>query len=84
MRQKVIDSHPSGIDNRFLNQFDEFKRFTEKSVQSATENEHPTEPPFANQTQTPDEIMRVAHKQIETSLAQDLLDRTAPHHPRFF
>src|ERR1700730_17672110 len=39
--QKVIDSHPSRIDNSFLNQFDEFKRFTEKSVQSATENEHP-------------------------------------------
>jgi restriction system protein len=79
--QKVIDSHPSGIDSRFLNQFDEFKRFT---VQSATENEHPTEPPFANQTQTPDEIMRIAHKQIEASLAQDLLDRICSAPPDFF
>ena len=37
-----------------------------------------------NRTETPDEIMRVAHRQIETSLAQDLLDRILAAPPGFF
>ena len=42
------------------------------------------EPGLATQKQTPDEIMRVAHKQIEDSLAQELLDRIQAAPPDFF
>ncbi len=82
--EKVIDSHPASIDNSFLNQFEEFKLFKEKSAQSTTGNVHTEEGPFENQTQKTDEIMGVAHKQIEASLAQDLLDRIRSAPPDFF
>jgi len=36
------------------------------------------------QTETPDEIMRVAHKQIEASLAQELLERIRAAPSDFF
>ncbi len=78
--QQVIEAKPARIDNNFLSQFDEFQRFTKKSAQDATKDHQPAAPAFTNQIETPDEIMRVAHRQIETSLAQELLRRAA----RFF
>jgi restriction system protein len=80
----MIESHPPRIDNNFLSQFDEFQKFREKSAQGVAEDHHPVAPAFANQTETPDEIMRVAHRQIEASLAQDLLDRIRTAPPDFF
>src|ERR1700678_2938921 len=79
--QQVVASHPARIDNEFLNQFAEFRQFKERSVEGAAlEGALPVEPALVSRTETPDEIMRVAHKQVETSLGQDLLDRvrTAP------
>jgi restriction system protein len=85
--ERVIASPPARIDNTFLNQFEEFRQFKERSAQSAAE-ETGDRPPAAaalvNRTETPDEIMRVAHRQIETSLAQDLLDRILAAPPDFF
>jgi restriction system protein len=37
-----------------------------------------------SRTETPDEIMRVAHRQIDASLAQELLDRIYAAPPAFF
>jgi len=82
--QQVLDSRPARIDNAFLNQFDEFQQFTEKSVQGAAEGEHPAVPTFESQRATPDEAMRVAHRQIEEALAQELLDRIQAAPPDFF
>ncbi len=42
------------------------------------------EPPLASQVQTPDELMRAAHAQIEAALAQELLDRIRASPPAFF
>jgi restriction system protein len=36
------------------------------------------------ETETPDEIMRRAHKQIDTALAQDVLERVRAAPPEFF
>lgn len=84
--RQVLASQPGRIDNIFLNQFLEFRQFKEKSAQSPAmvAEQQLIEPAFVSQTQTPDEIMRVAHKQIEAALAQELLDwiRAAP--PAFF
>jgi restriction system protein len=86
--QQVIASNPARIDNTFLNQFEEFRQFKEKSAQANVEatpqTAQPDEPAFTSQTETPDEIMRVAHRQIDTSLAQELIDRIRAAPPEFF
>ena len=86
--QQVIASNPARIDNNFLNQFEEFRQFKEKSTQAnsdaTAQTAKPIEPTFTSQTETPDEIMRVAHRQIDTSLAQELLDRIRAAPPDFF
>jgi restriction system protein len=82
--RKVLNSHPTRLDNDFLNQFEEFKQFKEKSAEKITLDQLPIEPILAGQTETPDEIMRVAHRQIDASLAQDLLDRIRAAPPAFF
>jgi restriction system protein len=82
--RSVITSNPVQIDNAFLNQFEEFRQFKERSVQGALSNKVVTPAEVATETETPDEIMRVAHKQIDSSLAQDLLDRIRAAPPAFF
>jgi restriction system protein len=82
--QKVIESHPSRIDNDFLSQFDEFQKFRERSTEGAAQDQHPIPQVLASQTETPDEIMRAAHRQIEASLAQEMLDRIRGAPPDFF
>jgi len=81
--RQVIESKPARIDNNFLSQFEEFEKWR-TSAQETAENQHPTAPVFTNQTETPDEIMRAAHRQIEASLAQELLDRIRSAPPEFF
>jgi restriction system protein len=82
--RSVITSNPVQIDNAFLNQFEEFRQFKERSLQGALSNKVVTPAEVATETETPDEIMRVAHKQIDSSLAQDLLDRIRAAPPAFF
>jgi restriction system protein len=83
--QHVVASHPARIDNEYLNQFAEFRQFKEKSAEgTAQEGVQPAVPALVSRTETPDEIMRVAHKQVETSLGQDLLDRVRTAPPAFF
>jgi restriction system protein len=87
--QQVLASHPSRIDNAFLGQFEEFQQFKERArlSQSARVDDAQAEAKdkqFVRETETPDEIMRRAHKQIDTALAQDLLDRVRAASPEFF
>ena len=85
--QDVLDSRPSRIDNDFLSQFDEFQQFKERARASQTKRppeDGPEEAEFGTQTKTPDEVMRVAHRQIDASLGQDLLDRIRAAPPEFF
>ncbi|HEY4044193.1 MAG TPA: restriction endonuclease [Rhodopila sp.] len=85
--RQVITAHPPRIDNEFLNRFDEFRQFTKRSAEESGQSvlpAKPAEPGLISRTETPDEIMRVAHKQVETSLGQDLLDRVRAAPPAFF
>jgi restriction system protein len=84
--KQVIASRPERIDNAFLGQFEEFKQFKDKSANNSGEDadQSPATPSLVNRTETPDEIMRVAHRQIEISLAQELLDRIQAAAPDFF
>jgi restriction system protein len=82
--QQVVASHPSRIDNEFLNQFAEFRQFKEKSANDAAPGAQFIEPPLVSRAKTPDEVMRAAHKQVEISLGLDLLDRIRSAQPAFF
>ena len=82
---QVLETNPARIDNYFLSKFEEFRQFKEKAAQSTTQDTGGAiETILPSQKETPDEIMRVAHKQIEASLAQDLLDRIRAAPPDFF
>jgi restriction system protein len=82
----VLAQKPSRIDNNFLWQFEEFRKF--KTASSA---ERPPVAPSASgngavagSSQTPDEILREAHDELTSSLAQELLDRILAAPPEFF
>jgi restriction system protein len=82
--QKVITSRPQRIDNIFLNQFEEFRQFKDRSVQDADLGKGQADATFEYSKETPDETMRVSHRQIEATLAQDLLDRIQSAPPDFY
>lgn len=76
--EEVIKSSPARIDNGFLSQFDEFRQFKEKSARDSVEQPEDQLPAMSNlagRSETPDETMRIAYRQIESSLAQELLER---------
>jgi restriction system protein len=82
--RKVLQSPPPKIDNKFLDQFEEFRQFRERSITTGEkENEIPVGE-SADQKATPDETMRIAYRQIEDALIHDLLDRIRQAPPDFF
>lgn len=82
--RQVLTSHPPRIDNEFLNQFAEFRQFKERSAEAGATEAAPATPALVSRSETPDEVMRAAHRQIEASLASDLLDRIRSAPPAFF
>ena len=85
--REALNTRPVKINNAFLEQFDGFRQFKTRSEASQTDNvadAEPSEPVFILRTETPDEIMRAAHRQIDTSLAQELLARIRAAPPDFF
>jgi restriction system protein len=78
----VLAANPERIDNRFLSRFEEFRQFSDRSAQSTDDEVVPETADAAEQT--PDEIMRAAHRRIEAALAEDLLDRVRAAPPDFF
>lgn len=82
--EQVLAVPPARIDIRYLEQFEEFQQFRARSSSDGGQEQST---PLVNtdpDTATPDEIMRGAHRQIEASLAQDLLDRVRGAPPAFF
>src|ERR1035438_221457 len=82
--QTVLESPPAHIDNKFLMQFEDFRQFRERSSGAEEQGGQASISPFEDQKQTPDETMRLAHRQIETALGKDLLDRVREAPPQFF
>ena len=80
----VLKSAPASIDTKFLTQFEEFRQFRERSSGTEDEGSLTVIPLPEDQKQTPDETMRMAHRQIESALGQDLLDRVRNAPPDFF
>jgi len=82
--REVLNSGVSRIDIAYLSRFEEFRAFKEKSAPAHDGEARPAEQTFVTQVQTPDEVMRLAHKQIDAALAQDLLERVRSAPPAFF
>ena len=81
---KVLATSPQRIDVKFLNNFPSFQKFhkaqgekeSSESISSATSE--------AAITLTPDEVIRKAHGELESALADDLIQRIRTSPPAFF
>ncbi|WP_166141657.1 restriction endonuclease [Methylosinus sp. RM1] len=82
--KRALQSNPGRIDNVFLNRFEEFRDFVKGSQQEDAEAAPVALSPIEFRSQTPDEIMREAHREIDASLRRDLLDRVRGASPEFF
>ena len=82
--QSVLQQNPPSIDTQFLYQFEGFRQFRDGSAGDTTGEAVPLAAPAPDVKQTPDEVMRAAHQQIDSALGQDLLDRVRNAPPDFF
>lgn len=83
--RRVLDTNPSKIDIRFLSQFEEFRSFKTRTRQAQDEGTTDVaEIVEENDQETPDDIMRAAHRRIEDALAQELIERILAGTPAFF
>ncbi len=80
--KEVLDQGLDRIDNKFLDQFEAFQNF--KNRQSGNESNKTRIETIGEDTATPDEELRLAHRKINTALAIDLLDRVRQSSPLFF
>jgi restriction system protein len=88
--ENLLKENPERIDIKYLSQFPEFRAFRQKTHKAA-EAVDPTIPAEGStkitdgtDSLTPDEVMRQAHSQLESSLAADLLQRLQTGTPKFF
>ncbi|ELH7812160.1 restriction endonuclease [Vibrio harveyi] len=79
--REAISNPNTVIDNNYLKQFDEFIAF--KDQRNGQYELAQTNPNDAEET-TPDEVLRLAYKQINEALASEILSRTRKVSPAFF
>ncbi|WP_400767896.1 restriction endonuclease [Methylosinus sporium] len=80
----ALQSNPGRIDNGFLTRFEEFRDFVKGARQEDEEAPPVALSSIELRSQTPDEIMREAQREIDASLRRDLLDRVRSAPPEFF
>lgn len=80
--KKVLADKPERIDIHFLYKFPEFREFEERK--SANGKENRLENNSAENSATPDEVIRLNYKQLNDTLAADLLERILQASPQFF
>ncbi len=83
--RRALNSGQQRIDNRFLLQFPEFQDFKSRSK---SDNEAEPQTPILlaedSTAETPDEIMRKAHRQVLDQLMVEMIDRVVEAPPEFF
>jgi restriction system protein len=80
----VMAAPPERIDIKYLNRFPCFQQFRE-ATDVGTSDETTSSPSSDNVvTLTPDEAMRNTHRQLEVSLADELMQRIRSGSPAFF
>lgn len=80
--QAVLSKPPTRIDIKYLERFPEFKKFRQATRQERVEDATPAVSSIG--ALTPDEMMRVGQKQLESELGRDLLERILTAPPAFF
>lgn len=68
------------IDNKYLQRFESFQAFRLRSKSDITSNTDEQN----TASKTPEEMLRNAHKQIESALAEELIERLQIAKPAFF
>jgi len=81
--RKVLAEKPERIDVNFLKRYDAFQDFQSRKGTKSGKAEDETSLTDDDDA-TPDEILRVAHRQINAALSADLLDRVRQTSPAFF
>ncbi len=81
---EILAANPARIDVALLNQFEEFREFMRPAIRSLAPDPTAPTPLLPSASETPDDTMRAAHRQIEAALAQDLLQRVCAAPPSFF
>ena len=82
--KQVLAENPDHIDVAYLTQFPEFNEFRNRSSETRGHSTTEVTPPPKSENQTPDEIMRAAHRDIEQTLSKEILDRVLAAPPEFF
>ncbi len=82
----VLGNRPARIDIEFLSQFPEFLQF--RSRRGATDRPapavQPTATPAVRGSETPEEAVEAAHRDLRDALARDLLQQVKSSSPTFF
>jgi len=82
--REVLSKNPIKIDNNFLVQFPSFIEFKKRRGEWNENSKVPEPLEVSDQEATPDENLRTAHKNINDTLAADLLSRVREGTPYFF
>jgi restriction system protein len=82
--REVLKQNPARIDIAFLSRFPEFTDFRSKERGGTTSEGDSDRSLLERSGQTPDEILRVTHQEIEKALRTDLLERVYASAPAFF
>jgi restriction system protein len=83
--KQVLAENPARIDIQFLSRFPEFEEFTRKEREGGRpEREPAVVAAIEGSNQTPDELLRATHQEIEKTLRAELLDRILVADPAFF
>lgn len=82
--RQVLAASPKRIDVKYLNNFPSFQAF--HKAEGEKENGETISPVIREivTNLTPDEVMRKAHSQLESALADDLIQRIRTRPPAFF
>ncbi|MDO8434385.1 MAG: restriction endonuclease [Candidatus Binatus sp.] len=80
----VLSAPPSRIDISFLRQYPKFEEFRSGERNVDGEKIEQAVAVLEQSSQTPDELLRATHQEIEKSLQTDLLDRVIAAPPSFF
>lgn len=81
--RKVLAKPPKRVDAKFLRRYEAFQEFQNRKSGSDSVTDDVTE--TSNKADaTPDEIIRAAHRQINSALAADLLEKVRTATPQFF
>lgn len=82
----LLAEHPVSINNDFLSRFDKFKEFVQRNSNKETNigKDRGVDVQSHYSEQTPEEIFDNIYKQLQSNLAEEVLDKVLQQTPQFF